>query len=76
MMLILEPTPLARGLAPKKVQVVNYTDGRFAVGFNRTELPFRMFDKRCAMAPASENRLSPASRGKPRRSTLCWLPSS
>jgi hypothetical protein len=31
MMLLLEPTPFARGLARKKVEVVNYPDGRFAV---------------------------------------------
>ena len=35
MMLILEPTPLARGLVRKKVDVVNYPDGRFAVQFER-----------------------------------------
>ena len=45
MMLILDPTPLARGLARQKVDVVNYTDGRFAVRFNGTELPFKVFDK-------------------------------
>ena len=44
MLLILEPTPLARGLARKKVEVVNYPDGRFAVQFNGTSLPFRLFD--------------------------------
>ena len=33
MMLILEPTPRARGLARKKVEVVNYPDGRFAVQY-------------------------------------------
>jgi hypothetical protein len=31
MMLLLDPTPLTRGLAGKKVAVVNYPDGRFAV---------------------------------------------
>src|SRR5262249_42579816 len=40
LMLILEPTPHARGLARKKVEVVNYPDGRFAVQFNGTSLPF------------------------------------
>jgi hypothetical protein len=45
MMLMLDPTPLARGLARKKVEVVNYPDGRFAIRFNGTALPFRMFDK-------------------------------
>ena len=45
MMLVLDPTPLARGLARKRVEVVNYPDGRFAVRFNGTALPFRVFDK-------------------------------
>ena len=45
MMLILEPTPLARGLVRKKVEVVNYPDGRFAVQFEGTALGFRVFDK-------------------------------
>jgi hypothetical protein len=45
MMLILEPTPLARGLVRKKVEVVNYPDGRFAVQCNGTSLAFRVFDK-------------------------------
>ena len=45
MMLMLDPTPLARGLVRKKVEVVNYTDGRFAVQFNGTPLSFRVFDK-------------------------------
>jgi hypothetical protein len=31
MMLLLDSTPFARGLAGKKVEVVNYPDGRFAV---------------------------------------------
>ena len=45
MMLILEPIPLARGLVRRKVEVVNYADGRFAAQFNGRSLPFRMFDK-------------------------------
>jgi hypothetical protein len=45
MMLMLDPTPFARGLVRKKVDVVNYPDGRFAIRFNGTALPFRMFDK-------------------------------
>lgn len=45
MMLMLDPTPFARGLARKKVEVVNYPDGRFAIRYNGTALPFRMFDK-------------------------------
>jgi hypothetical protein len=38
MMLLLDPTPLARGLVRKKVEVVNYPDGRFAVQFNGATL--------------------------------------
>jgi hypothetical protein len=45
MMLLLEPTPFARGLVRKKVEVVNYPDGRFAVQFEGTSLPYRVFDK-------------------------------
>ena len=45
MMLVLDPTPLARGLVRKKVEVVNYPDGRFAVQFDGTALGFRVFDK-------------------------------
>ena len=45
MLLILEPTCFARGLVRKKVEVVNYPDGRFAVQFNGTSLAFRRFDK-------------------------------
>ncbi len=45
MMLLLEPTLFARGLAGKKVDVVNYPDGRFAVQFEGTSVPFRVFDK-------------------------------
>jgi hypothetical protein len=45
MMLILEPTPLARGLVRKKVEVVNYPDGRFAVQFEGSPLNFQVFDK-------------------------------
>jgi hypothetical protein len=40
MMLLPDPTPLARGLVRKKVEVVNYPDGRFAVRFNGTALGF------------------------------------
>jgi hypothetical protein len=35
-MLLLDPTPLARSLARKRVEVVNYPDGRFAVQSNPT----------------------------------------
>lgn len=61
MMLILEPTPLARTLVRKKVEVVNYPDGRFAVQFNGTALGFRVFDKIQTVPPgaiADNKRLS------------------
>jgi hypothetical protein len=45
MLLLLEPTPFARGLVRKKVDVVNYPDGRFAIQFEGISLPFRVFDK-------------------------------
>ena len=45
MLLLLEPTVFARGLARKKVDVVNYPDGRFAVQFEGASVPFRVFDK-------------------------------
>jgi hypothetical protein len=41
MMLILDPTALARGLVRKKVEVVNYPDGRFAVQFNGSNARFQ-----------------------------------
>jgi hypothetical protein len=53
MMLLLDPTPFARGLARKKVDVVNYPDGRFTVQFEGTPLPFRVFDKIQTVTPAA-----------------------
>jgi hypothetical protein len=53
MMLILEPTPLARSLARKTVEVVNYPDGRFAVRSNGSDLPFRVFDKIRTVEPGT-----------------------
>jgi hypothetical protein len=53
MMLLLEPTPFARGLARKKVDVVNYPDGRFTVQFEGTPLPFRVFDKIQTVTPGA-----------------------
>ena len=53
MMLLLDPTPLARGLAGKKVEVVNYPDGRFAVRFNGTALDFKVFDKIQTVQPGA-----------------------
>jgi hypothetical protein len=53
MMLILDPTPLTRGLVRKKVEVVNYPDGRFAVQFNGATLGFKLFDKIQTMQPGA-----------------------
>jgi hypothetical protein len=53
MMLLLNPTPFARGLAGKKVEVVNYPDGRFAVRHGGVALSFRVFDKIQTVAPGA-----------------------
>ena len=53
MLLLLDPTPFARGLVRKKVAVVNYPDGRFAVQFEGTPLPFRVFDKIQTVQPGT-----------------------
>jgi hypothetical protein len=53
MMLMLDPTPLARGLVRKKVEVVNYPDGRFAVQFEGAALGFRVFDKIQTVQPGA-----------------------
>ena len=53
MTLILEPTSLARRLVRKKVEVVNYPDGRFAVQFDGKSLPYRMFDKIRSVEPGA-----------------------
>jgi hypothetical protein len=42
---ILEPTAITRGLARKRVTVVNYPDGRLAIQHNGVDLPYRTFDK-------------------------------
>jgi len=52
-MLLLDPTPRARGRAGKKVEVVNYPDGRFAVRHDGVTLPFRVFDKIETVAPGA-----------------------
>jgi hypothetical protein len=52
-MLLLDPTPLTRGLVGKKVEVVNYPDGRFAVQFNGTALGFKVFDKIRTVQPGA-----------------------
>jgi hypothetical protein len=63
MMLLLDPTPLARGLAGKKAEVVNYPDGRFAVRHEGVALPFRVFDKIQTVAPgAKSSRTSSSAR--------------
>src|SRR6201997_1912500 len=53
MMLILDPTPLTRGLVRQKVEVVNYPDGRFAVQFNGATLGFKVFDKIQTVQPGA-----------------------
>jgi hypothetical protein len=53
MMLLLDSTPLARGLVRKKVDVVNYPDGRFAIQFNGTTLGFKLFDKIQTVQPGA-----------------------
>ncbi len=53
MMLILEPTPQARALARKQVEVVNYPDGRFAVRHEGTDLPYRLLDKIAVVTPGA-----------------------
>ena len=53
MMLILEPTALARSLVRKKVEVVNYPDGRFEVQHAGTPLAFRVFDKIQTVQPGA-----------------------
>lgn len=63
MMLILEPTPQSRTLVGKRIAVVNYPDGRFALQYRGSDLPFRVFDKIRVLeqAPIIENkRLGPA----------------
>lgn len=45
MMLILEPNAVSRPLAGKRVMIVNYPDGRFAVQYRGTDLRYRVFDK-------------------------------
>jgi hypothetical protein len=45
MVLILEPNAITRPLASKRVMIVNYPDGRFAIQYRGTDLPYRVFDK-------------------------------
>jgi hypothetical protein len=53
MMLLLDPTSLARGLVRKRVEIVNYPDGRFAVQFNGATLGFKVFDKIQTVQPGA-----------------------
>jgi hypothetical protein len=53
MILLLDPTPLTHGLVGKKVEVVNYLDGRFAVQSNGTALGFKVFDKVRTVQPGA-----------------------
>ena len=45
MLILLEPNGATRPLARKRVTVVNYPDGRFAIRHEGRDLPFRVFDK-------------------------------
>lgn len=42
---ILDPTPAARSLAGKRVQICEYPDGRIEVRHNHRALPYTVFDK-------------------------------
>ena len=53
MALLLDPTPQARALARKQVEVVNYPDGRFAVRHAGMDLPFRVFDTIATVTPGA-----------------------
>jgi hypothetical protein len=45
MLILLEPNEATRPLARRRVTVVNYPDGRFAIRHQGLDLPFRVFDK-------------------------------
>ncbi len=53
MMILLTPEPFTIGLRRKKVEVVNYPDGRFAVQFEGVPLPFTVFDKIQTVQPGA-----------------------
>ena len=57
-MFILEPTPVAQGLARKKVDVCEYPDGRLEIRHEGEVLPYRVFDKmrRVNQAPVVDNK--------------------
>ena len=44
-MFILEPNAVTRPLARKRVQVIDYPDGRFAIRHEGQDLPYRTFDR-------------------------------
>lgn len=44
-MFLLEPTPLTRSLARKRVQICEYPDGRIEIRHGDQPLPYRVFDK-------------------------------
>jgi hypothetical protein len=77
MMLLLEPTPLARGLVRKKVQVVNYPDGHFAIRHLGVDLPFRVFDKIRTIEPGAiiENKRLTEVLGRVRAQQATYEPS-
>ena len=45
MLILLEPNEVTRPLGRKRLTVVNYPDGRFAIRHRGLALPFRVFDK-------------------------------
>jgi hypothetical protein len=53
MMILLTPGPSTSQLRRKKVDVVNYPDGRFAVQFHGVPLPFTVFDKIQTVQPGA-----------------------
>ena len=57
-MFILEPTPVAQGLARKKGDVCEYPDGRLESQHEGEVLPYRVFDKmrRVNQAPVVDNK--------------------
>lgn len=60
---LLEPNPITRGAARKRVVVYDYPDGRLAIRWNGVDLPYRVFDKMRAVdqgAIAGNERLSAA----------------
>ena len=61
LLILLQPTEAARGLARQRVTVVNYPDGRFAIRHNGLDLPFRVFDK-LGQGRSSGHRREQASR--------------